>query len=136
VTVALSGMSALQHVTENIATASDQVSLSAADSQAIRQHTERMAEMAKLYCTGCKYCMPCAQEVNFSHIFEMYNLAQVYGLWEVARQDYATFQNSPWIGGKRVEECIECGDCEEKCPQHIQIREQLKAAHAALAVTN
>ena len=136
VTVALSGMSALQHVTENIATASDQVSLSAADSQAIRQHTERMAEMAKLYCTGCKYCMPCAQEVNISHIFEMYNLAQVYGLWEVARHDYATFPNSPWIGGKRVEECIECGDCEEKCPQHIQIREQLKAAHAALAVTN
>ncbi len=132
VTLALSGMSTMQQVEENTATASDQVSLSADDQQAIRLHAERLAEMAKLYCTGCKYCMPCAQEVNIPHIFEMYNMGQVYGLWEVAREDYAKFPDSPWIGGKRADECIECGDCEEKCPQHIQIREQLKAAHLAL----
>ena len=29
--------------------------------------------------------------------------------------------------------CIQCGDCEEKCPQNIPIRDQLKQAHAALA---
>ena len=132
VTLALSGMSTLQQVEENTQTASDRVSLSPADTQAIRQHSERLAEMAKLYCTGCKYCMPCAQDVNIAHIFELYNLAQIYGLWEVARGDYASFPTSPWVGGKRANECIECGDCEEKCPQHIRICEQLKAAHAAL----
>jgi hypothetical protein len=77
--------------------------------------------------------MPCSQEVNIPHIFEMYNLGQVYGLWEIARQDYARFPDSPWIGGKRADECIECGDCEVKCPQHIPIREQLKVAHTALS---
>jgi len=133
VTLALSGMSTLQQVEENTDTASDQVSLSASDLQAIQEHVERLAEMAKLYCTGCKYCMPCEQEVNIPHIFEMYNMGQVYGLWDIAREDYATFPDSPWIGGKRADECIECGDCEAKCPQNIQIREQLKAAHLALS---
>jgi uncharacterized protein len=133
VTVALSGMGTLQMVEENCQTASDQVSLTASDLQAIRLHVERLAEMAKLYCTGCKYCQPCQQEVNIPHIFEMYNMGQVYGLWQFARDDYAHFPDSPWIGGKRADECIECGECEEKCPQGIAIREQLKAAHAALA---
>jgi len=135
VTVALSGMSTLQQVEENSSTASDRVSLSPDDIQAIRQHVERLAEMANLYCTGCKYCMPCAQEVNIPYIFEMYNLGQVYGLWDVARENYASFPDSAWIGGKRADECIECGECEEKCPQRIQIREQLKAAHALLHIS-
>jgi uncharacterized protein len=132
VTVALSGMSTLQQVEENTLTASDRVSLSEDDLAAIRQHVERLAEMANLYCTGCKYCMPCEQGVNIPYIFEMYNLGQVYGLWEIARENYEKFPDWQWIGGKRADECIECGDCEEKCPQRIQIREQLKAAHAAL----
>lgn len=132
VTVALSGMSTLQHVEENTATASDRVSLSPQDLDAIRIHVERMAEMAKLYCTGCKYCQPCEQGVNIPYIFEMYNLGKVYGLWEVARDNYASFPDSPWIGGKQADECIECGLCEEKCPQGIKIRSQLKAAHEAL----
>ena len=132
VTVALSGMSTMQQVEENTDTASDEVSLSDEDLQAIRVHVERLAEMAKLYCTGCRYCLPCEQEVNIPYIFEMYNMGNVYGLWDIARQYYATFPDSPWIGGKRADECIECGDCEAKCPQGIQIREQLKAAHLAL----
>jgi uncharacterized protein len=132
VTIALSGMSTLQQVEENLVTASDRVSLSPEDVAAIRQHVDRLAEMANLYCTGCKYCIPCDQEVNIPYIFEMYNLGQVYGLWDVARENYEKFPDSPWIGGKRADECIECGDCEEKCPQRIQIREQLKTAHTAL----
>jgi predicted aldo/keto reductase-like oxidoreductase len=132
VTLALSGMSTMQLVEENVVTAADEVSLSPEDAEAIRQHVGRLAEMAKLYCTGCKYCMPCPQEVNIPYIFEMYNMGQVYGLWEIARDNYAKFPEMRWVGGKQADECIECGECEEKCPQNIQIREQLKAAHAAL----
>lgn len=133
VTVALSGMSTMQQVEENVATASDEVSLSAEDVQAIRDHVVRLAEMAKLYCTGCKYCMPCSSEVNIPYIFEMYNMARVYGLVDVARESYAHFPDQRWIGGKQADACVECGECEDKCPQEIQIREQLKAAHALLA---
>lgn len=133
VTVALSGMGTMRMVEENCAIASDHVSLTAEDIETIRGHVAQLTEMAKLYCTGCKYCLPCPQEVNIPHIFELYNLGQVYGLWTVAKDGYAEFPNRPWVGGKQADACIECGLCEEKCPQNIQIREQLKAAHAALA---
>lgn len=132
VTVALSGMSTMQMVEENVVIAADEVSLTAEDKTVIREHVARLAEMAKLYCTGCKYCQPCPMEVNIPHIFELYNLGQVYGLWEFAKDGYASFPDSPWIGGKQADACIECGECETKCPQNIQIREQLKAAHAVL----
>jgi predicted aldo/keto reductase-like oxidoreductase len=77
--------------------------------------------------------MPCPNEVNIPHIFELYNLARVYGLWNYAREGYESFPDARWVGGKQADECIECGECEEKCPQNIEIRAQLKAAHAALA---
>jgi hypothetical protein len=133
VTVALSGMGTLQMVEENAATAADPVSLSESDKEAIEVHVKRLVEMEKLYCTGCKYCQPCPEDVNIPYIFEMYNLGKVYGLWSVAKENYAAFPDQKWHGGKQADACIECGVCEEKCPQHIEIREQLKAAHAALA---
>ena len=131
VTLALSGMSTMQHVTENTAVAADEVSLTEGDVALIREQLERLSEMAKLYCTGCEYCMPCPQGVKIPRIFELYNLGQVYGLWGVAKEGYARIPERR-DGGAQADECIECGECEEKCPQNIEIRAQLKAAHAAL----
>jgi uncharacterized protein len=130
VSVALSGMSAMQQVEENIATASDEVTLSATDRVAIEEHLQRLRGMANLYCTGCGYCMPCPNEVNIPHVFQKYNEARVYGLWAVARQQY---QDWHWVRGKKADACVECGTCEEKCPQHIPIRQQLAEAHEALS---
>ena len=36
------------------------------------------------------------------------------------------------LKGKRAEDCIECGICETKCPQKIEIRKQLRETAAAL----
>ena len=129
VCVALSGMSTMQQVVENIATTSDEVSLSDEDRAAIEEQLQRLAGMADLYCTGCGYCMPCQQEVNIPHIFRKYNEARVYGLWDAAREAYQSWR---WVEGKQADACIECGECEEKCPQHIPIRDQLQEAHRAL----
>ena len=133
VTVALSGMSTMRHVEENLATAADEVSLSDADKALIDEHMVRLKEMAKLYCTGCGYCLPCeAAEVAIPTIFGQYNTGRVYGLWGPARGEYAQIGKVPWMKGARADACTECGKCEDKCPQNIPIREQLKEAHAAL----
>jgi len=129
VCVALSGMSTMQQVTENLVTAAEEISLTAEEKAAIDEHLERLKQMANLYCTGCAYCMPCPQEVNIPHIFQKYNEARVYGLWEAATDAYTNWR---WVSGKPADACIECGECEDKCPQHIPIREQLKEAHEAL----
>lgn len=133
VTVALSGMSTMEHVEENIAACSDPEPLSDADKAAIDAHLKKLRAMAETYCTGCKYCMPCeAGEVNIPKVFELYNRGKVYGLWSSARDEYKQVGKVPWMPGKTYEACTQCGACEPKCPQNIPIREQLKQAHEAL----
>ena len=133
VTVALSGMSTMQQVEENLATASGPAGLGEDDRAAIDEHLERLKKMADLYCTGCGYCMPCPSEVAIPKIFERYNRGRVYGLWDSARKAYGELGVIRWDKGKRADACTECGECEDKCPQDIPIREQLKEAHKALA---
>ena len=89
-------------------------------------------KLADLYCTGCKYCMPCPFDVNIPLIFELMNEHRVYGLTEHAREQYAQIGKNEWMPGKNAEACTECGLCETKCPQSIEIRRQLKESHAAL----
>jgi hypothetical protein len=132
VSVAISGMSTMQHVEENIATACDAVSLSDADKAAIDKHLTRLKAMADLYCTGCGYCKPCPNEINIPQIFTAYNQARVYGLWDLARRTYARIGKGPRAKSKQADACKECGKCEEKCPQKIPIRAQLKEAHEVL----
>ncbi len=133
VTVALSGMSEMKHVEENLATCSDAVALSPSDRAAIDAHLARLGEMAKLYCTGCEYCMPCPKNVNIAAVFRSYNHGRVYGLWDLAKQSYSGIRNAKQEDRNQTSEaCVECGVCEDKCPQKIEIRRQLKEAHEAL----
>jgi hypothetical protein len=135
VSVALSGMSTMAQVKENVALCAREATLSESDKAAIEDHLVRLRKMADLYCTGCKYCQPCeAADVNIPAIFEFFNRGKVYGLWDSARETYATLGKEEWLKGKNADACVECGDCEDKCPQHIPIREQLKQAHEALTV--
>ena len=92
-----------------------------------------MKGLAKLYCTGCGYCLPCPQEVNIPVVFEAMNYYRVYGLLSAAQGRYngiGTWQAK----GKKADACVNCGACEKKCPQHIPIRAQLKQAHKKLFV--
>ena len=132
VTVALSGMSSLEQVEQNVATAASEVTLSDQENAAIREHLERLKAVADSFCTGCRYCLPCPQEVNIPSIFDKYNWGRAYGLWDPARAGYENISKVSWEPGKRADACIECGACEKKCPQHLPIMKQLKEAHEAL----
>ena len=128
VSLALSGMSVIQHVEENAKVACDPVALTDEHRVLIAQHLDRLAKMAGLYCTGCDYCKPCPNKVDISRIFQRYNLGRIYGIWEEARKGYAWQIQQ----GNSAEQCIQCGECEPKCPQKLEIRKQLEEAHAAL----
>ncbi len=132
VCVALSGMSSIEMVEENARTASNETQLSAEEVAMINEAMEENKRLAELYCTGCNYCMPCPNEVNIPLNFRLMNYHRVYGLTEYARQEYSRIGTNDWLKGKKAEECIECGICEEKCPQRLQIRKQLKETAKAL----
>jgi predicted aldo/keto reductase-like oxidoreductase len=95
---------------------------------------EEKKKLAELYCTGCNYCMPCPQNVDIPGNFEVMNLHKVYGLTAAAKAKYAEFGKTQWTKEKLpASACIECGICEDKCPQKIEIRKQLKETHRVLS---
>ncbi|MCD6345515.1 MAG: aldo/keto reductase [Anaerolineae bacterium] len=129
VSLLLSGMSAMQHVMENVASAerSGVGQLTEAELTLIKGVRAAYQTLSPIPCTDCKYCMPCPNGVNRPGIFEIYNSALMYGHLENARAAYH------WVGKEhQADQCIECGVCEEKCPQGISIIEWLKKAHALL----
>lgn len=132
VTCALSGMGSMEMVEENVRVASNESQLNEKEVEAINAAMEQNKKLAELYCTGCKYCMPCPQGVNIPLNFELMNYHRVYGLTDYAKNQYGQIGTNQWMEGKKAEECIECGVCEEKCPQKLEIRKQLQETAKAL----
>jgi uncharacterized protein len=129
VDVAVSGMSAVQHVIENVATANIKTPLSAKEKARIQEVVKEKAKLADLYCTGCEYCMPCPNNVNIARIFELMNWKRIYGIEGKPREYYAGL-----VKKKRDASCcIECAQCEPKCPQKIKIIAQLKECKEELS---
>jgi predicted aldo/keto reductase-like oxidoreductase len=132
VSCALSGMGSLAMVEENARVASDESPLTPGERAGIEASLAEMQKMAELYCTGCKYCMPCPNGVNIPLNFELMNARRVYGLTDYARRRYREIGQNDWTPGKKADACTECGLCEAKCPQSIAIRRQLKDTAAVL----
>ena len=84
----------------------------------------------KVGCTGCGYCMPCPVGVDIPGTFGAYN--QIYSQGKkAARKGYmqcTIFRHDP----SSASLCIECGKCEQHCPQQIAIRKELKNASGEL----
>lgn len=134
VNVAISGMGTIPQVEENVAICSREEPLSDQEKIAVVAALEETHKLEELYCTGCRYCMPCPNEVNIPHLFALMNLHKVYGMTNYAREQYEIYRtvSNPWNPGKTAEACVECGQCEPKCPQKIPIMQQLKEVEKAL----
>lgn len=133
VTIALSGMSTIEMVEENAAVASIPGTLTNEELKKVEQMLEENRRLSELYCTGCNYCMPCPSGVNIPHIFRLMNYNRVYGLKDYASDEYAKLLDVNNKIGQAASACLECGACESKCPQHLEIINQLKQSHEALS---
>ena len=129
--IALSGMGSCDMVEENVA-AAEAGPLTESEKETLKGLLEETKKLADLYCTGCKYCMPCEQSVDIPARFEAMNYFKAYGLEEHAKKTYKSIRNRE-SGADDGGKCIECRECEEKCPQKIEIVKQLKETDAALA---
>lgn len=132
VTCVLSGMNSLEMVRDNAETAgSVSVGELGEKEEAMLQSVVRAinAKM-KVGCTGCGYCMPCPKGVDIPGTFAAYNRYYTEGKL-VALREYmmcTALRNA----SSAASNCIECGKCERHCPQHIEIRKELKQAGAKL----
>lgn len=130
--VVLSGMGTPQMVDENVATADRAEPLTAREVARIDRLAKANRKILDLPCTGCGYCTPCPQGVAIPQIFEMLQWHTVFDLKGPARERYGCLGKGWQERQKPASECVECGQCEGKCPQGISIVERLKEAHQVL----
>jgi len=129
VTVALSGMSTMQHVQENLASAERSAPnlLTEGEEALVARVRVAYEDLCPIPCTDCKYCLPCPSGVNIPGVFEVYNDLGMFGDEARARMVYGWLEED-----ERANLCIECGECLEKCPQNIGIPDWLAKVHKAL----
>jgi uncharacterized protein len=126
----LSGMNSAAQLRENIEIASrvTPFSLSAGEAAVIDRATETYRGLFKIGCTDCGYCLPCPQGVDIPRNFTLYNDVLLFHNASTSRMLY----NGMMASSERASSCIECGECEKLCPQHIPIPAELKNVHAEL----
>jgi uncharacterized protein len=131
VSLVLSGMSNMQHVEENVASAAKSgiSTLTMDELKLIGQVRDQYNELAPIPCTKCEYCLPCPNGVNIPRNFEIYNEGAMYSI-EAAQTAY----NQWFPVEENASNCLDCKDCEELCPQQIPISEWMPKIHAELAV--
>jgi hypothetical protein len=134
VSVALSGMGSEEMLEDNLQITSreDYDKMTDRERESIEGIAARFKELCDNICTQCKYCQPCPNEVNISMIFAELQRYQIYGDRESAKRYSSMIGKVPWAPGKDATACVECGECLEKCPQNIEIIDQLKKAHEIL----
>lgn len=124
ISVVLSGMSEMEHLKENLRIAEQGYpnSLSSEEKSLISEVSEIYRSRIKVNCTNCKYCMPCPSGVNIPR-----NLSYLNDVFMLDDMENAKFQYGVLLlPEEKAGNCIECGECEEVCPQNIKIRKMLK----------
>jgi ferredoxin len=126
--VALSGMTTLEQLDENLGFADKAAvgALSDFERDLIAKIREIYQSRSGVPCTACGYCLPCPQDVRIPFAFELYNEKVAYGYDLESRRVYNLFSPHP------AENCVSCGVCDGKCPQTIPISEWMPKIHAEL----
>ncbi len=130
VSVVLSGMTTMEQVIENAKSAdrSGPGVLTSEELFLIERVREEYRKRSPIPCTNCKYCLPCPNNVNIPGVLGLYNDAAKYG--DLKRTQFLyTIRIQE---GEKASQCLECKECEEKCPQGIPISEWIQKANELL----
>ncbi len=74
------------------------------------------------HCMYCNHCLPCPSKINIADVTKYYNLTVAQNMVpETVREHYKVLEH-------HAGECIECGACEKRCPFHVEIRKNMRAA--------
>lgn len=120
----LSGMSNEEQMNDNLSTMSDFKPLNDEEYDLIKKVIKKILSFPTIPCTACRYCVPgCPMRINIPDLFTAYNSAKTYGTnrrYDTYYKNHSSGENNP------ASACIECGQCEGVCPQHLSIIDYLK----------
>lgn len=118
VAVAIPGVDSPEQVEENAAVGSAPRFLSEHEREEL---AKLVAKLGANFCRRCEYCLPCRQGIDIPTVFLLDGYYTRYDLKDWAKKRYQAMDVKP-------DGCLECGECEERCPYNLPIREMLKEA--------
>ncbi|OUQ24414.1 Fe-S oxidoreductase [Lachnoclostridium sp. An131] len=127
----LSGMSSVEQMKDNLSYMKGFQGLNGEQQAVIAKAQEELKKIPLIPCTTCNYCAKvCPKNIGISGSFTAMNLLTLY-----KDKAFAKHQEEWLVGGhgkNHADQCVKCGKCEEACPQHIKIRENLEKVCEAL----
>lgn len=121
----LSGMNAMEQVLDNMAAVEDHGPLTEAERETCIQAGKIIRANTAIPCTACRYCTSvCPKKIEIPGYFSVYNNLKRFGMTSDS-DIWNYFLNLIQMHGK-PSDCIECGQCEKRCPQKLPIRKYLK----------
>ncbi len=95
-------------------------------SESERDYALALASFPKIswkgHCMYCSHCKPCPKKIDIASVTKFLNLAQAgKNVPETVREHYAVLEH-------HAGECIQCGQCEKRCPFEVKIRDNMKKA--------
>lgn len=118
VTVVIPGMAELKEIDQNLAACNDTTPITAEEEAGFE---EVRKVLGSNFCRRCNYCAPCTVGINIPGVFLFAGYIQRYGLGDWAKDRYSGLP-------VKASACVECGECEPRCPYNLPIREMLKRA--------
>ena len=119
----LSGMSSMEQMEENIDIAQNFVPMNDEEYKVIDAVVEKSKETPTIPCTGCNYCYEaCPQKIDTPNMITNYNNYLRYKYLDAPKRSYHVNNQKGFLAS----DCIQCGECEARCPQNIKIIDTLK----------
>jgi len=129
VVMVLSGMSSMEQIRENTALFDNLAPLKEEETRMLQACARIIRSDVAIPCTGCAYCAPgCPVQIPIPQYFSLYNEHKRDG-WQVdARGRYKEMTKVH----PKASACIGCGQCEEKCPQHLPVMTHIQTVASGL----
>jgi predicted aldo/keto reductase-like oxidoreductase len=121
--IAIPGVASTDEVDRNVEAVSDLRGLSPEE---LEQAEEMKREIGKEFCRRCDYCQPCPNDIPISLMLHIESIRKRVG---------EEFMRSDMYRGvlAKVDRCDECGQCEERCPFDLPVRDLIKQSRETLS---
>ncbi|MBR3013079.1 MAG: aldo/keto reductase [Bacteroidales bacterium] len=135
VLTALSGMTYMEHLQDNLKTFLNFKPLTDEEMDFLKEAAGLIKNYPLIDCTNCQYCMPCPYGIDIPTIFKHYNSCVNDGYiaqstdqkdFKKLKKIYLTTYDKAIETVRQADHCISCNQCSPHCPQHIRIPQELR----------